>query len=431
MAEPIGSALLAVYRFAGKSLTPFLPGWLDRRARRGLEDPARRPERLGIASAKPPHDRVIWVHAASVGETKSVLPLVERLNAEGWFVVLTTITVTGAATANGRPPDAAQHQFAPVDIDPMVARFLDHWQPKAAIFVESEVWPVTTDQLSSRSIPHIVVNARMSERSFGKWRLLGGAPRRLFGRVALVLAQTESDAERWAALGAKRAVAVGNLKFDVPPLECDQAALDEFRRELGDRAFWLAASTHPGEEEQIVAAHQLVREQHPDVVTAIVPRHPARGPEIATAIDDSSLSIALRSRDRRLFSGGGVLVADTLGELGLFYRLADIAFLGGSLVPHGGHNPIEPVALDCVVVHGPHTANFAAIFAALEADGGCVAVDGPAELAAAVSGLLGSTMERRRYTEAAARALMPFAGALDRTLDEIRPLLTHRPVAAA
>ncbi len=431
MAEPVGSALLGAYRLAGKAMRPLLPMLLERRARRGLEERARRSERFGIASEARPGDKVVWVHAASVGETISIMPLVERLTDEGWFVVLTTVTVTGAATAARRPSEGVRHQFAPLDIEPIVSRFLDHWRPRAALFVESEVWPVTTDLLWRRGIPHIVVNARMSERSFGRWRLLGGAPKRLFGRVALALAQSDSDAERWAALGARRALAVGNLKFDVPPLGVDETALADLRRELGNRPFWLAASTHPGEEEQVAAAHRILAERFPGLVTAIVPRHPDRGPEIASVIEPGASPIRLRSRDKRLFSGSGILIADTLGELGLFYRLADVALLGGSLVPHGGHNPIEAVELDCVVVHGPHIANFKPIFAALDADGGAVPVANPDELATAVAETLESAENRRRHIDAAVRALRPFRGALDRTLNEIWPLLARDPTVPA
>lgn len=431
MAEPLGSALLSVYSFAGRMLTPFFPAILDRRAKRGLEDQTRRGERFGVASDAPPHDRVIWVHAASVGETNSVLPLVGRLTEEGWFVVLTTVTVTGAATAARRPPPGARHQFAPVDVKPWVNRFLDHWRPRAALFVESEVWPMITDQLARRRIPHIIVNARMSERSFRRWRFLGRAPRRLFGRIALALSQSEPDARRWAALGVHRAVAVGNLKFDVPPLPVDPAMLEAFRRDLGNRPFWVAASTHPGEEAIIAEAHAALAARLPGLVTAIVPRHPIRGEEVATLVAPMAEKIRLRSRSDGLFSGGGILVADTLGELGLFYRIAGAAFVGGSLAPHGGHNPIEPIDLGCAVIHGPHTENFAPVFAALAAAGGTDQIAGGTDLAAAVERLIDDAEIRRSRVNAASEALRPFHGALERTLTEIWPFLVDGAKPAA
>ncbi len=298
MAETFGGALLGIYGFAGRMMIPLMPWWLNRRAARGLEDGDRRQERFGIAGLPRPDRPVIWVHAASVGETNAVLPLIGRLAEAGWNVVLTTITVTGATTAARNPPAGVVHQFAPVDVRPFVSRFLDHWQPHLALFVESEVWPTITEELSQRGVPHVIVNARMSDRSFRRWRFLGGAPRRVFGRVTLALTQSDEDATRLARLGVRDTKAVGNLKFDMAPPGADEATLEELRQSLGDRPFFLAASTHPGEDEIIADAHRFLAERYPGLITVIVPRHPVRAPDIAAMLGKRGIA-HLTAKPRR------------------------------------------------------------------------------------------------------------------------------------
>lgn len=424
MAELLGSLMLAAYSGAGRLMTPFVPSVLTARAKRGLEDRHRRGERFGYAGIERPDRGILWVHAASVGETNAVMPLVARLTEAGWFVVLTTITVTGAATAARNPPEGASHQFAPVDIKPYVARFLDHWRPRAALFVESEVWPVMTDQLSRRSIPHVIVNAHMSEKSFRRWRMLGTAPRRVFGRIDLALAQLDEDADRLKRLGVADVRTVGNLKYDAPPPEADRQILEQLRAERGDRPLLLAASTHPGEDEVVAAAHKRLLERHPALTTIIVPRHPARGPGIAAMLEQDGIGAVLRSGgEKGLPPPASVLVADTLGELGTFYRLADIAFVGGTLQPIGGHNPAEPAALEAAILHGPLTGNYASIFSALDDAGGAIAIADAASLADSVSTLLEDPARIHRQTANATRAMQPFSGALNRTLDALKPFL--------
>ncbi len=430
MGERFGSAMLAAYGAGGRLLTPFMPAILDRRGQRGLEDSARRNERYGIPGAPRPDRSVIWVHAASVGETSAVLPLIARLTEAGWFVVLTTITVTGAKTAARNPPAGVLHQFAPVDIRPWVARFLDHWRPHLAIFVESEVWPVSTDELSRRKIPHVIVNARISERSFRRWRVLGRTARRIFGRIDLALAQTEADAERMERLGVRRVRPVGNLKLDAPPPAVDDNVLERFTADIGNRPFLLAASTHPGEEEVVIDAHVALVDRYPGLTTAIVPRHPDRGPAIAESVALRNIAVTRRGKGEGVPTGGGIYVADTLGELGLFYRLANVAFIGGSLVPIGGHNPVEPVALGVATLHGPHTHNFAPIYAALLEAGGSILVATSERLAAAVERLFDDPAALARQTDAAETTLARFTGALERTLDALQPYLARGAVPA-
>ncbi|MCW5716984.1 MAG: 3-deoxy-D-manno-octulosonic acid transferase [Bauldia sp.] len=423
MAEAWGGTLLSAYSLAGRLGIPFFPLYLRWRASTGREDAARFTERHGHPSAPRPAGPLIWVHAASVGETVAATSLVRRLMAAGHFVVLTTVTVTGARTAARIGGDRLVHQYSPLDVRPWVDRFLRYWRPSLAIFVESEVWPVTTDQLVVRRIPHVIVNARMSQHSFERWNSLGGASRRIFGRISLALAQTDADAARMSELGLRRVETLGNLKFDTPPPDAPPEALGALRTALGDRPVWLAASTHPGEEDIAAQAHDRLRATHPRLLTIIVPRHPERGAALAEQLRSGGRLVSVRSRGEPLPGADGILLADTLGELGLFYRLAPVSFVGGSLVPRGGQNPIEPVRLGSAVVHGPDTPNFASVYGALDAGGGAVIVRDAGALAAAVGHLLAEPEERRLQGEAAERALRPFSGALDRTLAVLAPFL--------
>ncbi|MGV8839513.1 MAG: 3-deoxy-D-manno-octulosonic acid transferase [Bauldia sp.] len=423
MADAWGGALLSAYSLAGRAGIPFFPLYLRWRASTGREDPERFAERHGRPSAPRPAGPLVWIHAASVGETVAATSLIRRLMAEGHFVLLTTVTVTGAKTAARIGGARIVHQYSPLDVRPWVDRFLRYWRPSVAIFVESEVWPVTTDQLVIRRIPHVIVNARMSEHSFDRWHSLGGASRRVFGRISLALAQTEADATRIATLGARRVEVLGNLKFDAPPPDAPPEALAALRAAIGDRPVWLAASTHPGEEDIAAQAHDRLKGAWPRLLTIVVPRHPERGPALGELLRGGGRAVSLRSRGEPLPAGDGILLADTLGELGLFYRVAAVSFVGGSLVPRGGQNPIEPVRLGSAVVHGPDTPNFAAVYGALDAGGGAVIVRDAGALAAAVGHLLAEPEERRLQGEAAERALRPFSGALDRTLAALAPFL--------
>ncbi|MCW5695225.1 MAG: 3-deoxy-D-manno-octulosonic acid transferase [Bauldia sp.] len=423
MPEGLGGAMLSAYGAAGTLLRPVLPLVLRLRAQRGREDPGRLGERKGIASAPRPPGDLLWVHAASVGETNAVMPLVHRLAEAGWAIVFTTVTVTGATTAARSLPPGAIHQFVPVDVRPWVRRFLAHWRPAAALFVESEIWPVTTGELARLQVPHVIVNGRMSERAYRSWLRYGKAAHGVFGRIGPVLAQSAADGERMTALGAPNVAVLGNLKFDAPPPPADAAALATLSAQLGRRPRWLAASTHPGEEGIVADAHRRLLERHPTLVTMVVPRHPERGAAIVDALGKGNASVWLRSRGGALGPGPGILVGDTLGELGLFYRLAPVSFVGGSIAPRGGQNPIEPVRLRSAILHGPETANFAEIYAALGRAGGAVETPDAATMASVVARLLGDEATRLRQLVAAETALEPFSGALRRTLDALAPIL--------
>lgn len=404
-----------LWHWGAMAAAPLLPLHLRRRAARGKEIPERLAERRGGGAARPP-GRLLWLHAASVGETLSILPVLEALaeRAPDLALLLTTGTVTSASLLGQRLDPALAgrviHRFVPLDVPGWVARFLDDWRPDAAAFVESELWPNLVAAAQGRGIPLALVNARLSARSARRWRWLPGLAREMAGGFALVLAQSEADAARLRDIGAAGALCLGNLKDAAPPLPADPAALRELRQAVGGRPVFLAASTHPGEEAVAIAAHAALAARHPDLLTVIVPRHPERGP--AVAAEAAGHAVARRAAGEMPGPDTAIYVADTLGELGLFYRLARVCLVGGSLVPHGGQNPLEPARLGCPILLGPHTWNFAEPVARLLAAGGARRVEGP-DPAAALAALTGDVLSEpgrgRAMAEAAAATIAPAA----------------------
>lgn len=423
MSDLFADTLIGAYRLVGRAAVPFMPLALSWRARHGKEDRTRSGERFGRAGRIRPPGRLVWVHAASVGETNAVMPLIERITVSGIGVLLTTVTVTSAEIAERRLPGGAIHQFAPLDAPQIIGRFLDHWRPELALFVESELWPTTISKLAAANVPVVLVNARLSERSFRTWSRLGGVARSILGRISLCLAQTAQDAERYASLNVSRVVVTGNLKFDTPAPEVEAAALDAFRAAVGDRPVWVAASTHSGEEAAVGEAHRRLKDRFYRLLTVVVPRHPARGDEIRAELESGGLPAVQRSAGEEINELVEIYIADTLDELGLFYRVAPIAFLGGSLIRHGGQNPIEPVKLGAAVLHGPHVYNFAEIYAAIDGVDETPTIVDSAGLAEAVGAYLAEPAERDRYVDDTAVALAPFGGALEKTLSALGPYL--------
>ena len=414
-----------LYRALTILAAPLIGLYLRRRRAAGKEDPERFAERLGVPGAARPEGPLVWVHAASVGESLAALPLIERIleRRAGLHVLVTTGTVTSARLLAERLPGRALHQYAPVDRPDAVRRFLDHWRPGLALWTESEFWPNLVADTQARGIPMVLINGRMSERSFRRWRRLGGLIRRLLAGFALCLAQSPREAERLAALGAVEVRAAGNLKSAAAPLPVDCRALEDLRAATVGRPLWLAASTHPGEETIVAAVHRALAPRHRGLLTIIVPRHPERGPAIADGLRATGLRVSLRSAGDAIVADTEVYLADTLGELGLFYRLSAVAFVGGSLVPHGGQNPLEPARLDCAVVHGPHMANFADFSAAFAAAGAAIEVADGDGLADAVGGLLDDAGERARRAAAAHAVADAEAGVLDVVEAAIAPYL--------
>jgi 3-deoxy-D-manno-octulosonic-acid transferase len=414
---------LRFYRFATRLATPLAPRFLARRLAGGKEQAARLAERRGEPSMPRPQGPLIWVHGASVGEMLAAVPLIERIRAQEFGVLVTSGTVTSAALAGRRLPAGVIHQFVPLDTPQFVARFLDHWQPNLALFVESDLWPNLILTCSARKIPLILVNGRVSQRSFSRWRLVPGGIAALLGRFDLCLAQSPANARRFAGLGAPRISSTGNLKLDVPPPPVDRPTLHRFHALIGLREVVAASSTHPGEEAAIIAAHRQLRARCPNLLTVIAPRDPKRGPSIAEIASTAGLSVGLRSRGDLPKRDIEIYVADTVGELGLVYRIAPIVFMGGSLASHGGQNPIEPIRLGAAVLHGPHVWNFAEIYATLDKASGAELIGNEEALTSRLSAWLADPAARLAVANSGAQTVEKLGGALERTLAALDPYL--------
>ena len=399
------NALAASWALAATMLAPALRLNLRRRAAIGREIAVRLPERRGIDITPRPVEPLLWIHAASVGEVVSILPVLQALRHRA-TVLLTSGTVTSQRLLDQRIAGQGLssfvlHRFAPLDVPRWVDRFLSHWRPDAACFVESELWPNQLAACQARGIPLMLVNARMSERSFRLWQYAPSLARRLLGGFTRIQARGEQDADRLRALGAVQVSSPGDLKFAAPPLPVDQAELDRLGEALAGRPVWLAASTHPGEEVLVAEVHQKLARAHSNLLTIIAPRHPDRGQALAAA-----LNATRRSTGEGAPGNAGIWIVDTMGELGLWYRLAPIAFVGRSLVaPGGGQNPLEPARLGCAIAVGPHTGNFSDHVALLRDAGGLVEVANAPALAAFVSTMLNDPRQRGHLAEHAAASI--------------------------
>jgi 3-deoxy-D-manno-octulosonic-acid transferase len=401
--------LATLWAAAATIAAPGLRLMLLLRLRRGKELPGRLAERRGIEQTPRPAGRLIWLHAASVGETMSILPVLPALAdaSPGVTILLTTGTVTSATLLTqhlgSELAHGVLHRFVPLDVPTWVGRFLDHWRPDAAGLVESELWPNLLAACRARDIPVMLVNGRLSDRSLARWRRAPGLAREVIGGLARVQARSETDAERLRELGCRCVAAPGDLKLAALPLPVDQAELQRVRDMLAGRPMWLAASTHPGEETLIFAAHRRLAADHPGLLTIIAPRHPERGGAIAG--EAGGVAVARRSLGEAP-PMEGVWIVDTLGEMGLWYRLSSIVFVGRSLVaPGGGQNPLEPARLGCAIAVGPSVGNFSDHIGILRAAGGLAVVEDVAELTRWVDALLRDPARRRAMGDAAAASL--------------------------
>jgi 3-deoxy-D-manno-octulosonic-acid transferase len=414
---------LRVYRTLSAAAVPLAPLLIKRRLQQGKEDAARINERRGITGDVRPHGPLVWIHGASVGEVLAAAGLIEKLRALNLRILLTSGTVTSAAVIAKRFPPDVIHQYVPYDSPRYVARFLDHWQPSLALFIESDLWPNLILAGAARRLPMVLINGRMSHRSFPRWRRISGTIGALLGRFEVCLAQSEVDAERFAALGSRNVVTTGNLKLDVRAPPADNARLERLMAVTRGRPVIVAASTHPGEEEILLEMHRELARHFPQLLTVIVPRHPNRGEAIAGMIAASGRHVALRSHEDLPTATTDIYVADTMGELGLFYRLAPVVFMGGSLVEHGGQNPIEAIKLGAAIVHGPHVFNFTDVYDALDAAGGAKRADGRQALVKQIRQWLADPVARQASVEAAEHVVEQLGGALERTLGALEPYL--------
>src|ERR1700733_12619018 len=422
MVDPLPMTL-RVYRRLSSAVVPLAPALINRRLKLGKEDPARIGERRGMSQDVRPNGPLVWIHGASVGEVLAAAALIEKLRALNIRILLTSGTVTSAAIVAKRFPADIIHQYVPYDSPRYVARFLDHWRPSLALFIESDLWPNLILSSAARRLPMVLINGRMSQRSFQRWRRMTGTISALLGRFEVCLVRSEVDAERFTALGSRNVVTTGNLKLDVEAPPADSGKLERLMAVTRGRPIVVAASTHPGEEDILLEAHKTLAGFFPSLLSVIVPRHPDRGEAIARSITASGLHAALRSREELPTATTDIYVADTMGELGLFYRLAPIVFMGGSLVEHGGQNPIEAIKLGASVVHGPHVFNFTDVYEALDGAGGARLADAHEVLVKQLGQLLADPGARTRVLGAAERVVSQLGGALDRTLAALEPYI--------
>jgi 3-deoxy-D-manno-octulosonic-acid transferase len=414
-----------VYRTLTDIGAPIISLYLLKRRSEGREDQLRFPERFGYASRPRPDGRLLWCHAASVGEAASVLVLINKIRAlyPAMHILITTGTVTSARMLSDRLPPGVMHQYMPVDRMPYVTRFLDHWRPDFATLIESELWPNMLNAMRNRGIPAALVNGRMSKKSFRGWQRVKGWAKELLGTFAICLTQTEEERSRFEALGASKVECVGNLKYAADPLPADDAALAQLKNEIGARPVWLMASSHQGEEELACKVHRALRVKFPQLLTIIAPRHAVRGGEVEKIIAQSGSLEARRSKKETITPQTEIYLADTMGELGLFYRLCPLAVIGGSFSAIGGHNPIEPAQLGCAIVFGPHMYNFLAMAKEFARQKAAIQLRDENELIETIGRLLNSTGERIALVTAARLLAEEKRHVLDKIVATLAPWL--------
>lgn len=420
---------LSAYRFGGIAVYPLIGPYLAVRAAKGKEDSARKLERSGYASANRPHGPLIWFHAASVGETSAVIPLIREIRRRDIHVILTTGTITSAKVAHERLGQDVIHQYVPLDLRPAIRRFLDYWQPDCAIFAESEIWPTTVTELGRRRIPQILVNARISDRSYARWSKHPSLAEALFENLALVVAQSDLDAERFRDLGALQVLKSGNLKVDTDAPSYDAPTLAGYMKQIGDRKTWAAVSTFEGEEGAAASVHTMLKE-HNGQLTIIVPRHPERCDAIEAMLVEQGLKVARRTRNDILSADVDVFLGDTIGEMGLYLRMTEVAFMGKSLFNEGGQNPLEPAMLGCAILTGGHVQNFRDAYQVLARRGSARMVRDTEMLARGVHYLLTNDAARRNMIDAGFVAVHEMRGALAATVKGLEPYINPLSVKA-
>ncbi|WP_417834972.1 3-deoxy-D-manno-octulosonic acid transferase [Thalassospira xiamenensis] len=418
-------SLFYAYRVATRLLGPVLGLYLQRRKKRGKEDAGRIGERFGHASALRPKGKLVWIHGASVGESLSALPVIDALRARfpDVSILVTTGTVTSAAMMYQRLPEGVIHQFIPIDRQVCVARFLHHWKPDVALWLESDFWPNILTKAKKAGTRLALLNGRISARSFKSYSRFPSFITPVISAFDLILSQGAEETGRFIALGGTDVRAVGNLKFAAPALPVDSNTLSELRTQIGNRAVWLAASTFDGEEAACAQVHKSLASKHENLLTVIVPRHSDRANDIETDLIAKGLRVARRSLGHVITDDVDVYLGDTMGEMGLYYRLAPVCLIGKTLCASGGQNPLEPARLGCAILHGPDMSNFNEISRELLAARACRPVADIDDLARQVDTLLTYPEKARELANAALEYANSKAEVLDRTMDAIAPLL--------
>lgn len=424
MSNILARAMLSGYRWMGAAAYPLLGPYLAYRAAKGKEERERRGERYGRSNIERPSGPLVWFHAASVGETIAVIPLIEEVVSRKIVVVLTTGTVTSANICRDRLGDKVIHQYVPLDLKPAISNFLDHWKPDLAIISESEIWPMTILELGARRMPQILVNGRMSDNSFLRWSRSSALAGALFENLSHVIAQSKLDGERFSALGAPSVSVSGNLKVDTEMPPFSEVTLNELHQQIKGRQCWASISTFEGEEEIIAQAYIKTLEQDPKILTIIVPRHVERADDIEKMLTDKGLKVVRRSSGEKISPDTNVFLGDTTGEMGLYLRLTNIVFVGKSLTGKGGQNPLEPAMLNCAILSGPNVQNFRESYRALLQNGAARIVKDGDMLADCVTYLLNNDEIRQTMIEAGVSTVQSMRGSLDITVKDLEPYLT-------
>ncbi len=418
-------ALYRLYRTATQIGSPLIHHHLRRRRRKGRENPERFAERLGCSRLPRPSGTLLWLHAASVGELTSTLALIDLLRREfpALHILVTTGTVTSAQIAADRLPSAVQHQYAPIDTPQAVRRFFSHWQPTVGAFIESEIWPNLLHEARQRHVPMMLLNARISAGSFRAWRRVPPLAQTMFGSFVRVVAQSKIDGDRLNKLGATEVICATSLKYAAAPPPADPIELERVEESVRQRPCWLAANTHANEEKEAAQVHLRLAPRHPGLLTVIAPRHPQRGDDIARTIAEEGLVAVQRSKGEYPTREIDVYIADTIGEMGLWYRICQVGFIGGSLIPHGGQSPLEAAKLGCAIVTGPHTDNFRDIVEEFDTGKALKRVNDTRHLAETVDTLLTDTNARSTQVAKAREIADSKRNVLTATLDAIAPFL--------
>lgn len=415
---------LALYATATACLAPFIPGALRARAARGKEDAGRLGERLGHTGVARPAGPLVWLHGVSVGESLSLLPLVDALQAgrPDLALLVTSATLTSAEILKQRLPAGVIHQFAPVDSPGAVRRFLQHWRPDAGLFVESELWPNLISEAARRGVKLALLSARMTEASARGWSRAPATAKALLDAFGLIAPQDEASRQRLERLGARIGPRL-NLKLAGAAPPADPAAVAALQAAIGGRPVIVAASTHPGED-ALIARAVASAGIAPAPLLVLVPRHPERGPSIAAELAELRFTVARRAVGEAITPAVNAYVADTLGELGLLLRVADVVVMGGGFVHGiGGHNSLEAARLGLPIVTGPLVHNARDVYAEMFDLVAAIEVSDAAQLAAALSGLFDSPLIARRIGEAALSYVESQAQVSDRALAALEPLL--------
>ena len=430
MSRRLARAALSLYRWGGVALYPIVGPYIAYRAAKGKEERSRRRERYGVGGVPRPAGPLVWFHAASVGETLAIVPLVKEVRRRGIAVLITTGTVTSARVVKERLGSDVIHQYVPLDMKPAISRFLEYWHPDLAIMAESEIWPMTILELGRRHIPQVLVNGRISDRSFPRWKRRMAIADAIFENFALVIAQSETDADRFRTLGALPVMTSGNLKVDTDAPPADPAVLKSYLDQIKGRPTWAAISTFEGEEAAAGNVHRALKERTPGLLTIIVPRHPERCDAIDDMLTARGLKVARRTRGDALTAETDVFLGDTIGEMGLYLRMTEIAFVGRSLFAEGGQNPLEPAMLGCAILSGGNVQNFREAYQQLARNGSAKMVRDTEMLAKGVHYLLANDEMRKQMIEAGQETVQEMRGALKATIKGLEPYINPLTVKA-